>query len=228
MDVVPVIDLKGGLVVHARRGERDRYRPIETPLSPTAQPLDVVAGLLRLAPFRRLYVADLDAIAGSGGHDATLAVFASAHPDLELWVDNGIATELPARHWLARGLGALVLGSESQASTDLARALAGHPRTILSLDFRGEAFQGPQSLLADPGHWPTRLIVMTLARVGAEAGPDLERVRDIVARADGRAVYAAGGVRHRADLDALAACGATGVLAATALHAGALTAQDLA
>ena len=59
---IPVIDLKGGVVVRARHGDRASYRPIETPLSRTSEPLDVVAGLLSLHPFRTLYVADLDAI----------------------------------------------------------------------------------------------------------------------------------------------------------------------
>ena len=39
-------------------------------------------------------------------------------------------------------------------------------------------------------------------------------LRDIVARAGGRRIYAAGGVRDRADIEALAAAGAAGVLVA--------------
>jgi phosphoribosylformimino-5-aminoimidazole carboxamide ribotide isomerase len=66
MEVVPVVDLKGGVVVRARSGERASYRPIETPLSATSEPLDVVAGLLAVHPFRKLYIADLDAIEGRG------------------------------------------------------------------------------------------------------------------------------------------------------------------
>ena len=62
MQIVPVIDLKGALVVHARRGERGSYAPIETPLSRSAEPAAVLAGLLSVAPFRAVYVADLDAI----------------------------------------------------------------------------------------------------------------------------------------------------------------------
>jgi hypothetical protein len=33
-----VVDLKRGVVVRARMGQRDQYRPIETPLSPTMIP----------------------------------------------------------------------------------------------------------------------------------------------------------------------------------------------
>ena len=89
-----------------------------------------------------------------------------------------------------------MLGSESQANLDLLREVRDDPRTVLSLDFRGDAFQGPPGILADPALWPGRVIVMTLARVGAGQGPDLARLAQIVARAGaGRRVYAAGGVR---------------------------------
>jgi uncharacterized protein related to proFAR isomerase len=71
------------------------------------------------------------------------------------------------------------------------------------------------------------VIVMTLARVGGAAGPDTECVATIVARANGRAVFGAGGVRHGADIGALQTAGAAGVLVATALHTGALAHAEL-
>lgn len=228
MDVVPVIDLKSGQVVHARQGARDRYRPIATPLAPSSGPRDVVAGLLGVYPFARLYVADLDAIAGTGEHGGALADITEAWPGLELWVDPGIGDEGAARAWLGRTPANLVIGSESQHDSAVVRALAGHPRMLLSLDFRDETFQGPSELLRDAALWPARVIVMTLARVGGGAGPDLARMAEIVRQAGARAVYAAGGVRDAADLHALAQAGAAGVLVATALHSGAIGASDLA
>lgn len=227
MDVVPVIDLKGGVVVHARQGQRESYRPIETPLSQTSKPEDVVAGLLRLHPFRRLYVADLDAIERRGGHDATLAALGARFPDLELWVDNGTAGPEEAGGWLARNQGRLVVGSESQRDLALLGALRAEERMVLSLDFRGKDFQGPPELLADTTLWPRRVIAMTLAQVGSGRGPDLSRLTEIVRCGDGREVYAAGGVRDAADLHAIADAGAAGALVATALHAGTVTATDL-
>lgn len=227
MEVIPVIDLKRGEVVHARAGRRDDYRPIKTPLSPSSSPREVVAGLMRLFPFRRLYVADLDAIERCGNHDAALALLARENPGLDLWVDNGIGDEATAAAWLDRDLGRLVIGSESQTETALLRALRDHPRVALSLDFRGDAFLGRSEILRNSDLWPQRVIVMTLTRVGAGQGPDPHRLADIQRRASGRLVYAAGGVRHTADLRALAAMGIAGALIATALHAGAITSSDL-
>ena len=228
MELVPVIDLMGGVVVHARGGRRTEYRPIVTPLSASSEPRQVVAGLLRLAPFRRLYVADLDAISGGAPHDAIVEGLAAAHPAVEFWIDRGIADAASARAWLARAPGTLVVGSESLAAAATLACLADERRIVLSLDFRADTFLGPEAVLQDAAVWPGRVIVMTLARVGRGAGPDLNRVRDIVARAGTRAVYAAGGVRDAADVRALAALGAAGVLVASALHAGGITSAEIA
>lgn len=227
MEVIPVLDLKSGIVVHARGGRRDDYRPIETPLSPSSEPADVLAGLLRLFAFRRLYVADLDAIEGRGDHLALLGDLAQAHPGLEIWLDAGLRDAAGVAAVLARGI-VPVLGSESQTDTVLLRAICADPRVVLSLDFRGAAFQGPPAILADATLWPARVIAMTLAAVGANAGPDVARIDELRKRAPDRAVHAAGGVRNAADLRELAALGATGALVASALHAGALSADDLA
>jgi phosphoribosylformimino-5-aminoimidazole carboxamide ribotide isomerase len=225
MDVIPVIDIKDGQVVHAQGGHRDQYRLIQTPLSPTSAPADVAAGLIRLAPFRKLYIADLDAIQGRPPNDAAIQAIAHAAPGVELWVDNGIADATAARAWLERVPHCLVIGSESQHGSETIRSLQNESRVLLSLDFRGDAFQGPATLHDDPESWPARVIVMTLARVGGAAGPDIDRVSDIIARAKGRQVFGAGGVRNKADLAALQA--AAGVLVATALHTGALTSAEL-
>jgi HisA/HisF family protein len=227
MEVIPVLDLKGGVVVRARMGERDLYRPIETPLAATSDPLDVARGLLSVWPFTTLYVADLDAIERKGDNGAVLTRLRAACPGLSLWVDNGIAEAAAAARWLDRGWGRLVLGSETQSDLSVVRGFADDDRVILSLDFRGSALQGPPELLSRAAAWPTRVIVMTLARVGSGAGPDVERLAAVRAMAPGRKIYAAGGVRDADDLMALARAGIAGALVATSLHDGRLRRADI-
>lgn len=231
MQIIPVIDLKQGRVVHARMGDRDSYAPIRSGLCEGSEPLSIVAGLIRLYPFEALYVADLDAIAGTGGHDPVLETLRRRFPALRLWVDRGVASLEEARAWLARGLGDLVLGSESLDDPALPERLARTEpsRIVLSLDFRGEDFQGPRELLQRTDLWPTRVIVMTLSRVGSGSGPDFARVADIRGRAGAVTdVYAAGGVRDMDDLRELASRRAAGALVATALHDGRIGAGDIA
>ena len=54
----------------------------------------------------------------------------------------------------------------------------------------------PRELYDAPPHlWPERVIVMTLARVGGDAGPDMDRLLQIKRRAPDARLYAAGGLR---------------------------------
>ena len=228
MEVIPVIDLKDGVVVHARMGMRSAYAPIETPLSPTSQPIDVARGLLSIFPFKKFYVADLNAIENKDNNNAALKRLSLDFPELVFWVDAGIADVHHAQRWFEAGLGHLVLGSETQRDSDLIRFLCRNNRTILSLDFRGDAFLGPASLLNEANIWPTNVIVMTLARVGSASGPDMNWLTTIKSRATNRQVYAAGGVRDANDLASLAAAGIAGALVATSLHNGKLTGAQIA
>lgn len=224
MQLIPVVDLKGGYVVHARRGERDAYRPIQTPLAATSAPRDVVAGLLALAPFRTLYVADLDAIAGTGGHGEVIDMLRAVFPQLALWVDAGEAHPDQVRARVARGRGASVIGTETLPDVAAAGAVLAADGAILSLDHDAAGPRGPLGVHEDAALWPERVIVMTLARVGSGEGPDLAALERTAARAAGigrhPALYAAGGVRGPDDLDQLAALGTAGVLVASALHDG--------
>jgi phosphoribosylformimino-5-aminoimidazole carboxamide ribotide isomerase len=227
LDIIPVIDMRHGLIVRAVMGRRDLYKPIITPLSPTADPVDVTSGLLRLHPFDKLYVADLDAIEGNGHNSSVIAALRARFPDLDIWTDNGAATADAVRRWLDRDRGTLVLGSESQTSCDLMASFRDDPRLVLSLDFRADAFLGPPELL-EPSLWPRRVIAMTLARIGGAAGPDFERLAALRLADPRLHLHAAGGLRGREDLARLAEMGIKGVLVASALHDGRLAASEIA
>jgi len=222
MLIVPVIDIKGDLVVHARQGDRGRYEPIVTPLSRSPEPEAVLEGLLTVAPFEAVYVADLDAITARQPMNPVIERLADRHPMLAFWVDAGISSPVAAAALLANGRLHPVIGSESQSDWHLVEQLRDQPRVLLSLDFRGDDFAGPDGLLDKPELWPSRVIAMTLARVGSGSGPDLRRLDQILEKAQGRDVYAAGGVCGPDDAEALAARGAAGALVATAIHQGAI------
>lgn len=227
MELIPVIDLMGGAVVHARRGERHSYRPIVTPLCEGAQPMDVARALLELAPFGTLYIADLDAIAGKAGHDDVISRLKGRFPDLDIWVDAGEADDVALTRRRAAELARPVAGTETMKSFEMGQVALGSGPAVLSLDYGPEGARGPAEFHHQAELWPEAVIVMTLLRVGAGDGPDYDRLSDILARAGERRVYAAGGVRNADDLQRLADLGVAGVLLASALHDGRLSREDL-
>lgn len=213
-----------GQVVHARLGRRDQYQPLRSPLAAqSSDPLHVVDALLRLHPFSVLYIADLDAIGGTGDHDAVIAAIHARHPGLRLWIDAG-------RHASAAGPASArvpVIGSESMtAASPWPTPTDGAP-WVLSLDYRDGRLLGPADLLARPERWPEDIIVMSLDHVGSARGPDLQRLRALLRLAPERRWHAAGGVRSAEDLAEIADAGAHGVLLASALHDGRISAADL-
>jgi len=217
MNIVPVIDLADGTVVHARAGRRTDYRPLAAGFAGSSDPEAVLAALSALYRFDRVYVADIDAIEGRGDHAGTLERLAQRFPRLAFWLDAGPATlEIAAAFQAMRP----VIGSENHDRAGLIAALGNRPDSILSLDYRNGAFLGDNALLDDADSWPEDIIVMTLDRVGVAAGPDGERIRALQQQAPDRRFYAAGGVRDDADLERLQAMGVAGALVATALHAG--------
>jgi len=183
LQLIPVIDLKGGRVVHARRGTRDTYAPIRSTLAAGAQPVEIATALLRLHPFQTLYLADLDAIQRRGDNLSAIEAVHAAFPAVELWVDAGIANLTAYSAWRARGLGRAVIGTECMPETDLIDVLLSGDHgwnPVLSLDFGPTGPLGPAELFERPDPWPKDVIAMTLARVGSNVGPDANTLAAIV------------------------------------------------
>src|SRR3990172_11269478 len=134
--VIPVIDLKDGVVVHARAGKRADYRPLETPFGPPDDPVAIARALLAVTGSPVLYVADLDAIAGTGNHFALCRELDNALPATALWIDAGFADVTDCAFWLPLGA-TLIIGSESLASIEPWRDIRESfgESVVLSLDF---------------------------------------------------------------------------------------------
>ena len=226
MKIIPVIDLLGGQVVHAKRGDRQHYLPISSSLCKTSQPLDVLNGLLELYPFDCIYIADINAIQKNGHHIELVQHLKSVHPEIDFWLDAGFDSVEAISD--ATNLN-IVLGSESISSLDHYQQLAEATRNqhVLSLDFKHGEFHGPKALLASSELWPERVIVMSLNKVGSNSGPDIEQLAAIRELAESHSIYAAGGVRNADDLIVLKELNLNGVLVASALHNGKLDRASL-
>ena len=236
MNLIPVIDLMQGQVVRAVRGNRQAYRPIVSALCASSDPLTVAKILCEHCATRHLYVADLDALLGGPAQVAVLRSLLQALPGLELWLDAGFASAAAAETLRAE-LGAVaervvpVFGSESLASrVELERCFGGAvsganewaSAAVLSLDRRDGHRLDAAGCWEAPALWPKRVIVMTLERVGSDAGPDLETLVSVRFRSPSTFIVGAGGIRDSGDLARAHAAGAGAWLVASALHDGRL------
>lgn len=223
-----MLDLLGGEVVAARAGQREDYAAIRSPLVAGSAPDAVLAALLEVSGARSAYVADLDAIMHGRPQWAVLARLRERFPATTLWLDAGFGSAADGLRAAAalQGAGASrvlpVLGSETLRDHEDLSGTACAAHCVLSLDFDAAGLRGDARWWQLPQHWPERVVVMTLARVGMAQGPDFARLQACRAAAADRRIYAAGGVRGRADLDRLQSLGLAGALVASALHAGRL------
>lgn len=237
MRVIPVIDLRGGVAVHAVRGDRERYRPLRSRIAEGSDPVDLTCAVRERFGLDELYVADLDAIGGGPGNSDVVGALAL---EARVMVDAGSATATAVAAFLELGVARVVIGTESLPGADAFRRLrADLPEAplVLSLDLRGGRLVSPDpalsdiaaadalARLADAG--AQEAIVLDLARVGSGEGPDVTLLGELHARFPEVELLAGGGVRDAADLRALAGAGTAGALVATALHGGAIGAGEL-
>jgi phosphoribosylformimino-5-aminoimidazole carboxamide ribotide isomerase len=224
MQIIPVIDLKGGLVVHAAGGDRSSYQPVHhaSTICDDSDIHQVVTSFLKLYPFQTFYIADLDAIDGNGNHDAAINALLSQYPNVEFWVDNGNSYQAVSKT-TRPGNYKPVIGTESQRlpvslkNTDL----------ILSLDFKHNQALGHPGWQDSPELWPETVVAMTLDLVGSNKGPDFIKLSRLCKEHPDKRVVAAGGVRDINDLIRLKTIGINAVLLASALHNGSIDADAL-
>ena len=246
MKVVPVIDLRGGVCVHAKAGERAAYRPLTSVLTAEAQaPEKLIDAYHNHLGSKCVYLADLDAILDDSPHWGTIASL--ARRGVRLWVDAGVRSAQRAVSLCEAGVETIVLGLESLTGADelheiVVRSRLPRDRFLLSLDL----FDG-RPMFAAESRWPAgaglreivneawglglrRYLVLDIARVGTGRGvagaEHVEAIRSIVG-ADAE-IWLGGGVRGMADLAESGLLPIAGVLVGSALHSGAVNAESLA
>jgi len=224
VEIIPVIDLMGGIVVHAKAGIRTAYQPIESMLTEGTDLLAVVADILAFFPFKTIYIADLDAISGQKIDMALYRQCVEEFSDTVFWLDAGIRNRLDMKQFEASERLVMVLGSENLQALPL---LSDIDSCVLSLDFKQNQFLGDKVILQQVERWPDRVIVMNLDRVGIDLGPDFALISEIQSRKPLVQVIAAGGVRENEDLVLLGQAGVQQVLIASALHQGKFTREML-
>jgi phosphoribosylformimino-5-aminoimidazole carboxamide ribotide isomerase len=237
LKVVPVIDILNGAVVHAVKGRRSEYKPLESVLTKSTDPIGVAEAFKTLG-FSELYIADLDAIIDCRDDFAQIRQI-SEKTGFSLLVDAGVTGIERAHKLMKTGVVKLIIGTETlKSKAFVAEALQhfGSDHVVVSLDLKEgkvlaqPSFIGPtepMQLLREFKNMGVRqVIVLDLSRVGSGEGVDIEFLKEAIAKT-GLEVYVGGGVRDITDLIELREIGVSGALIATSLHTGEIVIADL-
>jgi phosphoribosylformimino-5-aminoimidazole carboxamide ribotide isomerase len=234
----PAIDVRDGRVVRLLQGDYAREtRYADDPFAVAMRYADAGA--------RWLHLVDLDA-ARAGGY--TLAPLLRRIADdgrLQVQTGGGVRDEAAIADILDAGASRVVVGS--LAVREPARVEAwlrryGADRITIALDTRQDdagVWQLPihgwteratldlddcLSFYRDAG--ARHLLCTDIARDGMMQGPNIELYRRVIARGDGFALQASGGVRDVADVAAARDAGCAGAVLGKALLEGRLTVEE--
>lgn len=229
MKILPVIDLKEGVVVRGVAGRREEYRPIVSRLCDDPSPAAVARGLREAFGFDECYVADLDAI--GGGDPARRAYAEIEQAGLHPWIDAGSARPVWPESTTIVGLESL---TDDEAHFE---SIAWTPDLVFSLDLKDGRPLTKSAAWADesPAQIADRvvalgvqaMIVLDLAGVGIGQGvPTLDLCRRLRAKYPSLKLISGGGARDVDDLKQLRDAGCDYALVASALHDGRITPKD--
>jgi phosphoribosylformimino-5-aminoimidazole carboxamide ribotide isomerase len=240
MQIIPVLDLLDSVVVRGVGGRRDEYQPVVSQIAPSANPLDVAEAFRDTFGLDTFYIADLDAILhGQPNHDVHSQL---RDAGFKLLIDGGIKNAAEADTLLTSGATKVVAALETWpllSSLELLARRIGPEQLIFSLDLKGgvPVRRFSDLISTDPVDIGAvvieagvrEMIVLDLADVGVGTGVSTgalcESLRDFAPRLR---LIAGGGVRSVADLDQLQSQRIDGCLIASALHNGAISAEQIA
>jgi phosphoribosylformimino-5-aminoimidazole carboxamide ribotide isomerase len=214
-----VLDIFNGAVVHAVRGERSRYEPINR-FSGVVSSSDPISVMQEIRP-REVYVADLNLLTGSGNNLEAIGQISSVAKTM---ADIG-PSHMRDLDRLPCGVSP-VLGTET-ASLELMKEASLHGGTVVSIDMMKRkvisrdtelAMFSPQEILPLLNEIPLEaVILLDLNRVGTSSGLDGEFLAEVASLSD-HPLILGGGVRGVEDLEVLQGLGFQGALVATAIH----------
>ncbi|MCH8829207.1 MAG: hisA/hisF family protein [Planctomycetes bacterium] len=239
MEILGVLDILDGRVVRGVGGRREEYRPVESLFCESADIPAVATAFRDHFGMSKLYVADLDAIQERRMNSDAVRLLCEAGFDIML--DAGIREIRDAHAVFDTGANAVIAGLETCAGPFEIQQLVQEfspRRVIFSLDMRGGKPLGQLALWETPDPFEiasravaggiTRMIVLDLKDVGEGAGVGtMPLCRSLRAAFPDLELITGGGVRCVDDLRILADAGMDGVLVASALHNGSITAAEL-
>lgn len=218
--VILVIDILGGVAVHATHAEREKYLPVHmsSNITNTSDPYELV---LNIRP-KEAYIADLDRIMGRGDNQECIRKISEICTTM---LDPGCRSiqDVQDAHEISENV---ILGTET-ASLELIEQSSGTEISV-SIDLKNNRVLSEKPELQIPAleliellnQYDLRdVILLDLDRVGTSAGINTSLIAQAVDKS-AHNILIGGGIRSTDDLETLQELGVKGALIATVVHSG--------
>lgn len=219
--IIPVMDLKSGIAVSGKSGQRNTYKPLKTVYSSSPDPLQIAISLKRQGA-KQLYIADLDAIESKGSN---LDLVRKINYLVPVMLDWGVKNFLSFEFALEYADKIIVATETLESLKDLDEIFKAFSseRIIISIDIReGQlfskhplSFQKLQSKLEELK--PEEVILLDISGVGTEKGFNRKLLDKF--RGWESSLILGGGITPE-DMNPLKKQGITKFLVGSALHSG--------
>lgn len=215
--------------MHGTGGDRKHYKPINSVICRSSDPVEVVGSILEFHPFDIFYIADLDALQNIGCASSIVDSLHTRFSNTEFWIDGGISSPADLARYPTSDRITPIIASECMTDIPRYKSLVNHLTTngyLLSLDHKNGRL-GAADLFHDSTLWPKNVIIMDLDSVGKSSGPNLDLMHLYQSKSPSTNFFGAGGVRDMKDIELLMSVSASGTLVASALHNGQISKEDL-
>ena len=218
--IIPVIDLKDGIAVSGKSGKRETYKPLKTVFHNSSDPI-AISIALKEAGFKRIYVADLDAIEDKG---LNLKVVREMNNIIPVMLDSGLNSFDDAENILDTVEKVIIATETINSLEDLKLLFSFFPKQnlVMSVDVKegnvlgkhiNTDFEDLIKIIKEIK--PLEVILLDVSRVGTEKGFNHDLVNRFIDLET--SLILGGGVRDQ-DILELTEMGIKNFLVGTALH----------
>jgi len=236
--IIPVIDILNSKAVHAKKGERTKYKPLKSYLFQSSNPVEIIRILRKKYYFELFYIADLDSIIKKAPNFQILKEI-SKISNIDFILDPGIVDLEDISNFLRFRIKNLILGLETIKNFKTiiqSLQILNQNNIIISIDmYNGQILsnakdiktQSPIKLIKKfESLGIKKIILLDLFRVGQKIGGIPQLYLDILHNFNGD-VYVGGGIKNYTDILNIKEQNFSGVLIATALYDGTIEIENL-
>jgi len=235
--IIPVLDIFNSKAVHAKKGEREKYKPLKSNLFNTQNPMNIINILSKELKFEKFYIADLNGITNRNPNLKLLEELLEI-PKIEILLDPGIFNIGDIKIFSNFNI-KLIIGLETIKNFKIINEglkIFGQTNLIISIDmYKGKIItkakdlvnMKPILIIKKLGFLGIKnIILLDLFRVGQKLGGIPPSYLQIVKEFDGN-IIVGGGIKNYDDIINYREKKFSGVLIATALYDGSISAAKI-